>query len=113
MLLPLARLRQLDLVDVKSLGNGLGWCPRRKGGFESRDEGRIYRIGEDDVELDVEVSELVMSEGRHSLARDSLEVIWGVGRERKTRERRGQRLEIRDRGARELDEEVGKTSHQA
>jgi len=107
MLLPLARLRQLDLVDVKSLGNVLGWCPRRKSGFESRDEGRVYRIGEDDVELDVEVSELVMTEGRHSLAGDSLEVIWSGTRD-ETRERGGQRLENPTSEAREHSEKVEK-----
>lgn len=74
-LLPLTRLRELNIVDVNSLSDRLGRSSRGEGRLESGDEVWGDRLWEDDVELDVEVSELVVSERGHSLSRDALEVV--------------------------------------
>lgn len=72
-LLALRRLLEGDLVDVDVVGELLGRRSRGKGLLEVRDELGRDRVGEGDVDLDVEVSELVVSVRGHTLSRDALE----------------------------------------
>lgn len=72
-LLALRGLLESDLVNVDVVGELLGRRSRGEGLLEVRDELDRDRVGESDVDLDVEVSELVVSVRGHTLSRDALE----------------------------------------
>jgi hypothetical protein len=92
LLLPLARLAQLDLVHVDLL-RVVRLCrhTRVEGGLKAGDEVRRDGVGELDVELDVEVAHLVMAVGGHALAFDALDIPWRKKKEKEGEKERGRR----------------------
>lgn len=72
-LLALRGLLEGDLVNVDVVGELLGRRSRGEGLLEVRDELDRDRVREGNVDLDVEVSELVVSVRGHTLSRDALE----------------------------------------
>lgn len=71
-LLPVVWLLKGDFVHVDLLWELLNGLASREGLFKVGDEGRLDRSGENDVDADVEISELVVAVRRHTLVRDDL-----------------------------------------
>jgi hypothetical protein len=74
--LPVVGLFKSDFVNVSlfgGLGNGVS---SGEGLLEKRDESGVDRSGEVDLDLDIEVSEFVVSVRWHTLTRDDLERVY-------------------------------------
>ena len=76
----LGRLAAVDTLELEVLDHGIGGRlgtldTGRKNLLEEVEVLELVLLGELDVELDVQVTEVVVTEGRHTLARDNLNGI--------------------------------------